>query len=75
MNRLYILFFTGVTVLVGCSFAGDSIPTLVSSTSAPGAIDVPREVISLSISLYLLVDDKGEPDMYYGLSSSPSSPP
>ena len=62
MNRLYIVFLIGVTVLVGCSVDGDSIPTLVSPSSAPGAIHVPREVISLSISLFLLVDDKEEPD-------------
>ncbi len=62
MIRLCILLFTGVTVLAGCSVAGDSIPTLVSPTSAPGAIDIPREVIGLSISLFLLVDDKEEPD-------------
>jgi len=62
MNRLYIVFLFGATVLVGCSVAGDSIPTLVSPASAPGVIDVPREVIGLSISLFLLVDDKEEPD-------------
>ena len=62
MNRFYILLLIGVAVFVGCSVAGDSIPTLVSPTSAPAAIDVPREVITLSISLFLLVDDKEEPD-------------
>ena len=48
--------------MAGCSVAGDSIPMLGSPTNAPADIDVPREVISLSISLFLLVDDKGEPD-------------
>ena len=62
MNRFYTAFLIGMAVLAGCSVAGDSVPTLVSPTSAPGAIEVPREVISLSISLFLLVDDKGEPD-------------
>ena len=62
MNRLHIVSLIGVAVLVGCSVAGDSSPTLVSPTSAPVAVHVPREVISLSISLYLLVDDKEEPD-------------
>ena len=62
MNRLYIVLLFGVALLAGCSVAGDPIPTLVPPTSAPGSIEVPREVISLSISLYLLVDDKEEPD-------------
>ena len=62
MNRLYIGVLIGITALAGCSIPGDSIPTPVSSTLAPGVIDVSREVISLSISLYLLVDDRGEPD-------------
>jgi len=52
----------GVTVLAGCSVAGESNPTLESPTSTPGSIDVPREVINLSISLFLLVDNKEEPD-------------
>ncbi len=62
MNRLYVALFICVTVMAGCSVAGDSIPTLASPTSAPAAINVLREVISLSISLFLLVDDKEEPD-------------
>ena len=62
MNKVYIALFIGVTVLIGCSAAGDAIPTLASPTSAPEATDVPREAISLSISLYLLVDDTDEPD-------------
>ncbi|MCH8281900.1 MAG: hypothetical protein IIC96_14610 [Chloroflexi bacterium] len=62
MNRLYIVLLFGVALLAGCSVAGDPIPTLVPPTSAPVSIEVPREVISLSISLYLLVDDKEEPD-------------
>ena len=49
-------------VSAGCSDAGDTIPTQVSPTIAPAATDVPREVIRLSISLYLLVDDRREPD-------------
>ena len=52
----------GGTVFAGCSVPGDSVPTLVSPTGVPAATDVPRQVISLSISLYLLVDEKGEPD-------------
>ena len=35
---------------------------LLSPTSTPEAINVSREVISLSISLFLLVDDKEAPD-------------
>ena len=62
MNKLYILLLIGVTALAGCSVVGDHVSGRVSPTSAPGAIDVPREVISLSISLFLLVDDKEEPD-------------
>ena len=65
MNRLYVLSLIGGAILTACSVAGDSIPTLLVPTSAPetpAAINVPREVISLSISLFLLVDDKEEPD-------------
>ena len=67
MNRLYIVLMIGAAALAGCSVAGDSNPTLLSPTresptSVPVATDVPREVISLSISLFLLVDDKDEPD-------------
>ena len=61
-DSLYVVLLIGVAALAGCSVAGDAIPTLESPTSAPGAIPVPREVISLSISLFLLVDDKEEPD-------------
>jgi len=53
-------FLIGVTGLVGCAVAGDS-----SSTSSPPICvpqRPPREVISLSISLFLLVDDDEEPD-------------
>ncbi len=53
-------FLIGVTVLVGCVVAGDSSPTSLPPTSVPEV--APREVISLSISLFLLVDDGGEPD-------------
>ena len=42
--------------------ATEAAPVQISPTSAPGATDVPREVISLSISLFLLVDDKEAPD-------------
>jgi len=67
MNRLHIILLIGVAGLAGCSVTGGSVPTLASPTSAPAAIDVPtievpREIISLSISLFLLVDDKEEPD-------------
>ncbi len=53
-------FLIGVTVLVGCAVAGDSSPTSSPPTSVPEV--APREVISLSISLFLLVDDGEEPD-------------
>ena len=56
---------TGVAVMLGCAVAVDSVPTQVSPTGPPAAIDLPNllgEVISLSISLFLLVDDKQEPD-------------
>ncbi len=59
MCRPYIAFLIGVTVLVGCSVAGDSTRTLVSQSQA---IHLPREVLSLSISLFLLVDDEDDPD-------------
>ena len=62
MNRLYIISLIGAAVLAGCSVSGDSIPTLLSPTNIPEAVNVPREVISLRISLFLLVDDKEEPD-------------
>ena len=62
MNRFYIALLIGVTALAGCSVAGDHVSRLRSPTSAPEAVGVPREVISLSISLFLLVDDKHEPD-------------
>ncbi len=50
----------GVTGLVGCAVAGDSSSTSSPPTSVPEV--APREVISLSISLFLLVDDDEEPD-------------
>ena len=62
MNRLYTVLFIGMFVLAGCVFAGDSGPTLESPTIAPATVELPRQVISLSISLYLLVDDKDNPD-------------
>ena len=62
MNRHYIALLVTLTTLVGCTVTGESSPTLVSQTSTPVAIDLPREIIGLSISLYLLVDDKEEPD-------------
>ena len=62
MNRHYIVSLIGVAVLAGCSVAGDSIPTLLTPTSTPGAIPIPREVIRLSISLFLLVDDNEQPN-------------
>ncbi len=62
MNRLYFVLFVGVAVSVGCAAAGDSIPPPAAPTSAPVTLHVPREVISLTISLFLLVDDKEEPD-------------
>ena len=62
MNRHYIALLVTVMTLVGCAVTGESGPTLVSQTSTPVAIDLPREIIGLSISLYLLVDDKEGPD-------------
>ena len=62
MNWLYIMLLIGVATLAGCSVADDSVPTQISTTGPPGAADAPREVIGLSISLFLLVDDKDEPD-------------
>ena len=53
-------FLIGVTVFVGCAVAGDSSPTSSPPTSVPEV--APREIISLSISLFLLVDDGEEPD-------------
>ena len=62
MNSLRFALLIGVTALAGCSVAGDSIPTLESPTGVPEATEVPREVINVSISLFLVVDDKEEPD-------------
>ncbi len=53
-------FLIGVTALVGCVVAGDSSLTSPPPASVPEV--APREVISLSISLFLLVDDGEEPD-------------
>ena len=57
----------GLTVSAGCSVAGDLTPTQESPTvglAAPASAttEFPREVISLGISLYLLVEDNGEPN-------------
>ena len=56
----------GVAALLGCTVAGDSKPTpeslRESPTAAPEATEEPREVINLTISLFLLVDDKEEHD-------------
>ena len=74
MKRLYTALLISLTVLVGCSAAGDSLPQVETPTHAPEstkipnttdtpeATEVPREVIRLSISLYLLLDDEEEPD-------------
>ena len=62
MNSVYLVVLICVTVLLGCSVAGDAVPTQVSPTSTPGPTHAPRETISLSISLFLLVDTKEEPD-------------
>ena len=58
--KLSVAFLIGVTVLTGCSVAGDSSPTSSPPTNVPEA--APREVINLSISLFLVVDDEEEPD-------------
>jgi len=42
--------------------AGESIPTQESPTGVLMATEEPREIISLSISLFLLMDDKENPD-------------
>lgn len=62
MNRFYLGLLIGLIAFAGCSAVGDHVSGRISPASAPEAIDRPREIISLSISLYLLVDDKGEPD-------------
>ena len=62
MNRLYTLLAFGLAALIGCSVAGDSIPSQEPPTIVPEATKEPREVISLSISLFLLVDDKENPN-------------
>ena len=43
--------------------AGESIPTQESPTGVPEATEEPREIISLSISLFLLMDDEEDPDL------------
>jgi hypothetical protein len=58
--KVSIALVIGATVLIGCSVAGDLSPTSSPTTSVPEA--TPREVISLSISLFLLVDDEDEPN-------------
>lgn len=65
MNRQWFASLIGAIVMTGCSVAGNSIPTpalLDSAPEAPEAIGPPREIVSLSISMYLLVDDKQEPN-------------
>ena len=62
MNRLRFALLIGVTILAGCSTAGDPATIFVSPTDVTAAIDVPREVISLRISLYLIVNDQVERD-------------
>ena len=51
-----------LAALIGCSVAGDSIPAPKPPAGVPEATKEPREVISLSISLFLLVDDKEDPN-------------
>ena len=58
--KLSIALVIGASGLIGCSVAGDSSPTSSLPTSVPEA--APREVISLSISLFLLVDNEKEPN-------------
>ena len=58
--KFSVALVIGVAVLTGCSVAGDSSPTSSPPTNVPK--DAPREVINLSISLFLLVDDEKEPD-------------
>ena len=43
--------------------AGESIPTQESPTGVPEATEELREIISLSISLFLLMDDEEDPDL------------
>ena len=62
MNRLYTILVLGVAALIGCTVAGDSVPTQEPPTATPEAVEVPREVITLTISLFLLVDDNEEHD-------------
>ena len=68
MNRFYSVFAFVAIALIGCSVAGAVIPTREPPTAAsdsletPEATELPREVITLTISLFLLVDDNEEHD-------------
>ena len=62
MNRFYTVLAIVVAALIGCSVAGASIPTREPPTAAPVAKAEPREVITLTISLFLLVDYNEEHD-------------
>ena len=56
MNRFYTVLAIVVAALIGCSVAGASIRTREPPTAATVAKAEPIEVITLTISLFLLVD-------------------
>ena len=68
MNRFYSVFAFVAIALIGCSVAGAAIPTREPPTAAPEiletpeATELPRAVITLTISLFLLVDEYEEHD-------------
>jgi hypothetical protein len=51
-----------VLALIGCSVAGADIPTQEPPPATQEATEAPRELITLTISLFLLVDDNEEHD-------------
>ena len=63
MNRFYSVFAFVAIALIGCSVAWAAIPTREPPTAAPEiletpeATELPREVITMTTSLFLLVDD------------------
>ena len=68
MNRFYSVFAFVAIALIDWSVAGAAIPTREPPTAAPEILEtpedteLPRAVITLTISLFLLVDDNEEHD-------------
>ena len=66
MNRFYSVLALVAIALIGCSVSGAANPAREPPTTALEAIEEPvgepREVITLTISLFLLVDDNDEHD-------------